>query len=472
MGVQLQEVIEGLGYSTAWDPNQSLGPSGDSPPRPDAVLLLVPHNAGDGGKIVLNTVRAWQAHDPAPGVVLMGTDVGAQKLATAARLRFVATTAEPNAFRAAIDGAVALRYTAQLNKTLLMRALGAPVSGDDQQDLIMAVGAVRRAPNELVREALRSYSGMYVGTTSAIAALREHRALTIPEVEFVGKLEGTKTLQNVVKLGPLDVWAAGKLIWALASFGALTLTDDPPNLKTRKRRAIYVTRKHLEARAKRLEKSTFYDVLEITPAAEFPEVRHAASMLALRYDPELIGRLDLSTIGPLVDSNWAQIKAARSTLLDWPSRGRYNDYLAKEWKNLTSEWAPKSLDIKGAQKAFAVGQRALIEGEVFKAVSNFAAAARMHPHHPDYECSLAWAQFRAAVTKGQDRAEQAKLKRAEAESSQFGRRPWPRALLALGMLCAADNDPDAARWYLGEALECDPNMPAAKKILARLGVKA
>jgi len=468
LGVQLQEVVEGLGHAVAWDPKQTNGPTADSGLKPDAVLLLVPRNVGAARDVILSSVRRWQEHDPAPGLVLLGSDSEAKELATSARLRFLATTAEAAGFRTEIEHAIALRYTTQLTKVVLMRALGLPVSGDDQQDAIMAVRAARKVSKDLVREALRNHSSEYVGATPLIASLREHRALTIPEVEFIGKLEGVKTLQNAVKLGPLDVWQAGRLVWALAAFGALTLTSEPPDLKTRKRRAINVTRRHLAERVKRLEKSTFYDVLEVTPAAEQDQVRHAATMLALRYDPARIGSLDLAAADELVESNWAQIKTARSTLLDWASRGRYNDYLSKEFKNLNSEWAPNSLDVPGGEKAFAIGQRALIEGEVFKAVSNFAAAARMHPCHPAYECSLAWAQFRAAVTKGQDRAESAKRGRLAAEKAQLGRRPWPRALLALGMLCAADGDSDSARWYLGEALECDPNMPAAKKILARL----
>jgi Tfp pilus assembly protein PilF len=41
----------------------------------------------------------------------------------------------------------------------------------------------------------------------------------------------------------------------------------------------------------------------------------------------------------------------------------------------------------------------------------------------------------------------------------------------MAMLCAADQDPDEARAHLREALECDPNLPAARKLLARLGGK-
>jgi hypothetical protein len=105
---------------------------------------------------------------------------------------------------------------------------------------------------------------------------------------------------------------------------------------------------------------------------------------------------------------------------------------------------------------------------VYRAVSETAAACRLHPGHPDCEASLAYARYRADVQGGQDRAAVAHRERAVARAALAGRRPWPQALVALGLLAAADEDPDAARWHLHEALRCDPNLPAARQILQRL----
>ena len=53
----------------------------------------------------------------------------------------------------------------------------------------------------------------------------------------------------------------------------------------------------------------------------------------------------------------------------------------------------------------------------------------------------------------------------------LGCRPWPRALVALALLCAAAGDVEAARWHLRVALEIDPTVPAAAQLAQRLGLR-
>jgi hypothetical protein len=96
-------------------------------------------------------------------------------------------------------------------------------------------------------------------------------------------------------------------------------------------------------------------------------------------------------------------------------------------------------------------------------------AARFVPNFPDYEAYLGLARYRADVQRGGDVADVARRERSIAEKALFGRRPWPRAQLALGLLCAADDDGNAARWHLREALECDPNLASASAVLQRMG---
>jgi hypothetical protein len=121
-----------------------------------------------------------------------------------------------------------------------------------------------------------------------------------------------------------------------------------------------------------------------------------------------------------------------------------------------------------AEQAHARGQRALVAGEAFKAVSEMAAAARAHADHPDYEASLALARYRAELARGKSRQEAAAPERVAAEQALAGRRPWPRALVALALLCIGAGDADAARGHLREALAVDPDLPAAKQLMARL----
>jgi hypothetical protein len=113
----------------------------------------------------------------------------------------------------------------------------------------------------------------------------------------------------------------------------------------------------------------------------------------------------------------------------------------------------------------------LAQGDVHRAMGEFARACRNHPGHPDYEANLAWVRFRVQVASGKDQRETAAAERATVESHLAGCRPWPRALLALALLCAASGDADAARWHLHISLQLDPNAPAAQQLAQRLGMR-
>jgi hypothetical protein len=162
------------------------------------------------------------------------------------------------------------------------------------------------------------------------------------------------------------------------------------------------------------------------------------------------------------------VEKARSVMHDIAARGRYNDWLRARWSELRTRWAIENSAAQLAHDAWTRGQRALGEGDVHRAVGDFAAAARNHPGHPEYEANLAWARYRVAASRDDvDRAAVARRERESAESACMGCRPWPRAMLALSLLCAADGDPDSARWHLQEALSIDPRLPAAQQLLAR-----
>ncbi|MBK9030704.1 MAG: tetratricopeptide repeat protein [Myxococcales bacterium] len=70
---------------------------------------------------------------------------------------------------------------------------------------------------------------------------------------------------------------------------------------------------------------------------------------------------------------------------------------------------------------------------------------------------------------GADAAAAARRERLAATRATRGVRPWPRAMVALALLCVADRDVDSARWHLREVLAIDPTSPAARQLMTRLG---
>jgi tetratricopeptide (TPR) repeat protein len=257
----------------------------------------------------------------------------------------------------------------------------------------------------------------------------------------------------------------------MASMGAIELTPDVRDLATPGRRALDEIRRHLRARVTRLEKSTYYDVLEITPLAEYAEIEAGYQLVGSRYSPQALGRYDLADLITHVQPTWEIVEKARSVLVDHAQRGRYTDWLRKNLPTLKSSWAIDTRDSQAAAEAFTRGQRALGDGDAHKAMGELARACRHHPDHPDYEANLAWARFRVQVASGKDARATATAERALVEAVLLGRRPWPRALVALALLCAAAGDADSARWHLAIALSIDPNVPAAAQLAQRLGLR-
>jgi hypothetical protein len=331
--------------------------------------------------------------------------------------------------------------------------------------------ASRNADIQMVRSSLRWYAFHYVAANAMIAELRKNRGLQIPEVEFSHLLDGARTVRTALQQAGMDGEGAARCLWALASIGALAFTVEPPDMSTVKRRAVAMSRQHLRARRGHVGNRTYYDVLEVTRDATPEEVDDAARMLSVRYSPDRLAAIDLGDCEQLVDQTWKEIYEAHRVLRDEQTRYRY-DVAMSTHDELETTWGAEVYDRETAEVFFNRGQQALVDGEPYAAVSNIAAAARNHPDHPDYETTLAWARYRADVDRGDARDEVAQRERAAAEKLTMGRRPWPRGLVALGLLCAADGDSEAARWWLREALTCDPSLPAARQLLSRLQRRA
>lgn len=461
LGIPLQEALEGIGRETRWDPGATPAAPAVRADPPDVVIL-----DGDATAATLaDTAERWRALDPAPGLIAIGQTADAATRAAAAHVALVPPTASPAQLAQALDDAARWRFAAGLSPGLARRALRLPAAAETPQ----LVAAARTLDVELARTALRWYAQHYVTATAVVDELRAARALIPPEIDELQHMGGTLTLQSVVRAGPLDAPATARLVWILASLGAVTLTPEPADLATAPRRALAELRNHLRARTARLARATFYDVLEIPPHAEIDDIEAAYRALAWRYGPDRTGAVDLGDVTPLAAPAWDQVERARKVLNDIAARGRYNDWLRERWSQLETSWAIEGAAATAAAESYARAQQALTAGDVHRALSEMAGAARNHPGHPEYEAGLAWARYRVEVAGGKDQATIARRERGVAERATLGMRPWPRALLALALLCVADRDPDSARWYLREALAIDPSSPAARQLMTRLG---
>jgi hypothetical protein len=464
-GVQLEEALNQAGFTAKWDGAQASGPK--AAPAHEVVVL-----DGDHLGRQLGTIAAqWRGHASVPGVIAVGSSASAREQAPIARVTLLAPTASIATISSAIREAAKLRLSTGMRWPVLRAALKLPPSENTIDAWPATLLHARTADLELARTALRWHVQHYATPTARLDEIRSERILSVPELETIAHADGTRTVQTLVKMGPLDPSATARLLWALASMEAIVLSAEVHDCTTPARRALDEARVHLRARTEKLQRSTFFDVLEISPLADYPEIESAWRLVAARYSPKALSRYDLADLAGLVKPTWDLIEKARTTLVDHAARGRYMDWLRTNLPQLTTVWAIGESSIRDAHEAFLRGQRTLGEGDAHRAMGDFARACRLHPGHPDYEANLAWARFRVQVASGKDQVESARLERKTVEEHLLGRRPWPRALVALALLCAASGDADAARWHLHIALQVDPTVPAAAQLAQRLGMR-
>jgi hypothetical protein len=467
LGVQLEEQLNaaGQGLRAVWDAAQVEGPRGAA--HIDVAVV----DADRLGARLIEIVGAWRARSGVPGVVAIGRSPTARDQAPRAHTTLLTPTAKLATVVAAIRDAAAFRLAADMRWPVLRAALRLCDAGDTPAAWPATLAAARAIDIAIPRAALHWHVDAYATPTARLDELRDERLLTVPELETLAHVDGTRTVGAIVKRGPLDQVGCARLLWTLVSMQALDLTSEVRDVATTERRALAELRAHLRARAARLERSTYYDVLEVTPLAEIEDIEAAYHMVALRYAPSVLATHELSDLAPLIEPTWELVEKARRALVDHAQRGRYHDWLRKKLPELRTVWAIDPGVARTAAASFARGQRSLGEGDVHRAMGDLASACRQFPGHPEYEASLAWARYRVQVGSGRDRLEAAVAERRALEELLVGRRPWPRALVALTLLCAAAGDLEAARWHVRVALAIDPNVPAAAQLALRLGLR-
>ncbi len=461
----LEEQLITAGVAAKWDAQQVDGPRGAT----TAMVVLV--DADHLGTKLAVVVERWREQLSVPGVVAIGSSAIARSQAPLARVTLLASGARIETVITAIKEAAKLRLASGMRWPVLRAAVGLPPVPESAAHWQPTLAAARAVDIEIPRATLRWHASHYVTPTKKLDELREDRVLTVPELEAIKVIDGTRTVQRHVRAGPLDPLQTARLYWALGSLGALDFTAEVRDVTTGPRRLLSDLRDHLRARIKRLEHSTFYDVLELAPLAEYDHIEAAYGAVASRFSPQLLTAHDLSELHAQVQPMWDLVEKARAVLVDHAARGRYHDWLRSKMSTLKTVWAVEASAVQASEAAFIRGQRALGEGDVHKAMSDLAVACRHFPGHPEYEANFAWARYRVQVSSGKDRVEGAVAERKQLEAQLLGCRPWPKALVPLALLCAASNDPDSARWHLHTALTIDPTIPAAAQLAQRLGMR-
>ncbi len=428
---------------------------------PDVIVL-----DGDGPTPTA-PLAPWKNADPKPAVVVVGSSPASEKIAVDLGAGRVTKPVDQDAVVEAIERAGRLRFVGALTLAGALAALKHPAAGTALECAPRILAGARVLDPLALRDALLTRLYEYVEVLPALDELRERRLLTVPEVNFCMKLDGATTIRGAIDTGALDSVSAARLIWALVCLGAVRLTAEPAPGTSPRVLATRRLRAHLAARAGRLERALYHDVLETSTDPEPPEVERAARYLAVRYSPERLVGLDLGTLAPVAEKLWQQALKARATLLSREHRAQYEVWLGQRKVSLQPRRASWE-QAAAAEEAFVAGQKALASGDAFRAVSLLAQAARLLPDYPDYESYVAWARVLAEeARKGNVRAAAEREARAT-EKLLVGRRPWPRALMAIGLLHEASGELELAREAFEEAIDCEPGLQLARRALLRI----
>ncbi len=444
--------------------------------RPTPDLLVIDGDAP--GMDLAVVAAAWRRREPPPGMVVLGSTHTARTQAERVHARLVPKPVDPGELvgeiaRMLLGG----RPDTSLNPDAALRLLGLLGGGLPDDEAAMIIAGSRKVDVTLVREALRPHIFHYATSTYLLERLLQRRTLGSEEARLAISLDGGRTVRGAIDglprapedhtpVGTLSSYQSARLVWALAASGAAVLTPEPPAGHPTAR-----LRAHLRARKAAFANATHYRVLELGIDATAADVISATALAELRYGPAAVAEHDLGDLAGVAARVWEQVARARLVLGDERLRAEYDAALVPRPAELEERRQRRRAEADDAERAFLRGQHALAAGDVSRAVSELAGAARRFPDHPDYEAYAAWVRFVSDDQRDPSHADRQRLaarERTRAEAALLGRRPWPRALCALGLLCEAAGDAPAAAAHLREALLGDDKLTPARQALARL----
>ena len=209
--------------------------------------------------------------------------------------------------------------------------------------------------------------------------------LTVPELETLAHVDGTRTVQRLVKRGPLDPSQSARLLWVMASMGAIELTAEVHDVATpagarSTRSAATCARASRDSRSRH---TTTCSRSRRSPSTPRSRPRISSSARGTRRRRSAATTLPSSSRTSSRRGRSSRKRAACSSITR--SAATTPTGCARTSSQLKTTWAIDVDESKAAAEAFARGQRALGEGDAHRAMGELARACRHHPDHPDYE---------------------------------------------------------------------------------------
>ncbi len=406
--------------------------------------------------------------------------------------------------RGCIDQETLEQELAELAVTIIRRAAAAPrafcefVEGrtEGQPDtlpdlttteLILLAAREYRNVDEL-RAALEPLEQIAWPSVTLDTILDEF-ALTPTEAFFLSRLDGTRRLEELIRVAPVPEEEALATLYALKTAGIITVGDAPPAglaplpsintqrggsgehigvvdeaMLTPEQRA---ERERILELAEQVAHMDHYAALELPRHAGAEEIQAAWDRLRERYSPDRTLQEHVRDLRPQLKAILDRAGEAYEVLSDPVSRRRYNTILE-------SLEARRQEELEEIKKQHAVSQEArnqlveanfkradelIHEGEPYLAIQLLEQACRLDPRPPEL-LKLAKLLLRNPLWK--DRALKT-LRRALEVDPHF-----VDAWLELAEFWRRRNNPERQRKALERALASDPEHPRASQMYRQL----
>ena len=456
--------LEDQGHTVAW-----VAPRHPVPPHDLGSVDVACVDAAACEGSLFDACAEWLVRTPRPELLVLGGGSAASPLSRFGA-RLVGAAPDPERLAADIERHGQHMSVLGIHPRSALEVMGLVAGGERDEDAAAIVAGAKHVSNEVVLRQLHPLVHRYVAGTTLLGPLLHRNLMTPEQKRFVMTLDGARTIRGAMASGAIDSLGAARLLWALVAGGALRATLEPPaRTPSVRARLVALARKHLGARVQKIKKARHhYDVLDIPHGSVGPVAHRAAQLLATRFSPEVLGPMDLGDLARAARPVWDQILTARRVLTSPAVRRRYEQELARVRPEIAAQSAKERVASDEAEAYFMRGQEHLARGDARRAMADLARAARRVDDNPDYEAYAAWARFLAEDAVGIRRRLLALREAALAERSVMGRRPRPRALLALGLLREAAGDVQAAREAFEDALVFRPNLAPARAALERL----
>ncbi len=288
--------------------------------------------------------------------------------------------------------------------------------------------------------------------------------LSKEEEKFFLKIDGKKTLQELIDSSPLEKNLTKKLLLALIILGLIEIKNG--GVAENRAQKIDGSRKTLEEKGLKSEEDiklyndlntyltelktkNYFEVLGVNEKATDADVKKSYFLMAREYHPDRFYNKDKS-IRDVAEEIFTLLTTAYNALMTEDLRKKYLESLKGK------DQEKKSEDVQSRVNAEIQFQKGMVyykSQDFVNAEECFKWAVKLNPNEAEYAGWLGWVLYKKQPA---DSAIRKKAEEAINHALQMNPK-WDQGYIFLAYLARVEKDEEKAEKYFKKALECNPN---------------